>query len=155
MHLCRACQQKGWWVLRVAAFSYLIFHRLVHIYDLNAVNIQDVKRNGKAKNQSVPLSVLVKQDLRCVVGGMHLLKFWETEKENWITYNICIFIFYPHISLPQVSWIRKQSLHVLTSNVITFTGDNRFYQLRIFFCICICITFTFLDAITFCTEPVF
>lgn len=25
-----------------------------------------------------------------------------------------------------VSWIRKQSLHVLTSNVITFTGDNRF-----------------------------
>ena len=26
----------------------------------------------------------------------------------------------------QVSWIRKSSLHVLTSNVITFTGDSRF-----------------------------
>ena len=33
----------------------------------------------------------------------------------------------PYIaSFNQVSWIRKSSLHVLTSNIITFTGDSRF-----------------------------
>ena len=53
----------------------------MHINDLGAVNIQDVKRNGKAKNQSVPLSVLVKQDLRCVVEGMHLSNFGIPKKK--------------------------------------------------------------------------
>ena len=28
--------------------------------------------------------------------------------------------------LHQVSWIRKSDLHVLTSDVLTFTGDQRF-----------------------------
>ena len=39
----------------------------MHIYDLNAVTIQDVKRNGKAKNQSVLLSVLLRQDIKDVL----------------------------------------------------------------------------------------
>ena len=39
----------------------------MHIYDLNAVTIQDVKRNGKAKNQSALLSVLLRQDIKDVL----------------------------------------------------------------------------------------
>ena len=37
-----------------------------------------------------------------------------------------ILLFFP----PQVSWIRKSDLHVLTSGALTFTGDARFAPRR-------------------------
>ena len=49
-----------------------------------------------------------------------------------LMYNNIIYWFI----FSQVSWIRKQSLHVLTSNVITFTGDNRFV---FYFCLFVCL----------------
>lgn len=47
---------------------------------------------------------------------------------NWQLTGI-LFLFLSLSSSPphvQVSWMRKRDLHILTSNIYTYTGDQRF-----------------------------
>ena len=59
------------------------------------------------------------------------MKFPEIEpllrpRKKFAWSKIIIQMFQPFLFYFQVSWIRKSDLHVLTSDVITFTGDQRF-----------------------------
>lgn len=76
-------------------------------------------------------------------NGQNLMKWIEFFSFDWITRsanrewyfyynNLIIFIasFFLSPTSLQVSWMRKRDLHILTSDIHTYTGDQRFSVLH-------------------------
>lgn len=43
-----------------------------------------------------------------------------------LVYPKLLCLIFVLFSISQVSWMRKRDLHILTSNIYTYTGDQRF-----------------------------